>query len=215
MIRRRTLLTAALCAPAIRHARAELPVPPENRLAFSIVRKGGEIGKHILAFDFDDTRLTVKVVADIDIALGPIPLFTYRHRATEIWDGGRVVSLESTTNDNGTKHRVKMWREGDSLLVEGTDGPRYRAPADASPATHWNQGMLEGPMINTQNGKLLRPAISRVGIDGGPSGGARPAVHYTLRGDVEMDTWYAPTPRWTGLRFDGSDGVEIMYQPAN
>ena len=213
MIRRRTLLVAAACYAAARPARAALPVPAGNRMAFSIVRKGGAIGTQVLTFEPDGNRLTVHIAVDIAVTLGPIVLYRYRHRATERWEDGRVTGLDSETNDGGTKDHAKMWWDGESLIVEGSGGPRYVAPPDASPATHWNRKMLDGPMINTQQGKLLRTTVERLGMDNGPSGGSALADHFALRGDVDMDTWYTPAPRWVGLRFTGRDGVEIRYEP--
>ena len=43
--------------------------------------------------------------------------------------------------------------------MQGTKAPRYIAPVDALPASHWNQRELEGPWINTQDGRLMRPKV--------------------------------------------------------
>ena len=213
MIGRRAILAGGTCLVAARPAAAALPVPPNNRLAFSIVRKGDTIGTHVLTFEPDGDRLTVHVAADIAVSLGPIVLFRYRHRATERWEDGRVVALDSATNDDGTQVKARMWREGGPLIVESTGNPKYTAPADASPATHWNKAMLNGPIINTQTGKLMRPTISRLGAGTIP-GRQQQAWGFALRGDADLDIWYDATPRWVGLRFDGRDGTEIRYELA-
>ena len=213
MIGRRAILAGGACLVAARPAAAALPVPPNNRLAFSIVRKGDAIGTHVLTFEPDGDRLTVHVAADIAVSLGPIVLFRYRHRATERWEDGRVVALDSATNDDGTHVKARMWREGGPLIVESTGNPKYTAPADASPATHWNKAMLNGPIINTQTGKLMRPTISRLGAGTIP-GRQQQAWGFALRGDADLDTWYDAAPRWVGLRFDGRDGTEIRYELA-
>ena len=213
MIARRIVLAGGACLAAVRPAAAALPVPPGNRLAFSIVRKGSAIGTHVLTFEPSGDRLTVRVAADIAVSLGPIVLFRYRHRATERWEAGQVVSVDAETNDDGTAVKTRMWREGGMLMVEGTEKPRYAAPPNASPATHWNKSMLLGPLINTQDGKLMRPAVTPLGTAVIP-GYPHPASGFALRGDADLDTWYDASPRWVGLRFNGRDGTEIRYEQA-
>lgn len=213
MIGRRGVLAGGILLAAPRPASASLPVPPARRLAFAIVRKGDSIGTHVLTFEPAGDRLTVNVAADIAVSLGPIVLFRYRHRATERWENGQVMSVDSETNDDGTRVTARMWREGGPLLVESTGTPRYTAPPDASPATHWNRTMLNGPLINTQNGKLMRPTVTPLGTGTIP-GYNRPASGFSLRGDADLDTWYDSVPGWVGLRFNGKDGAEIRYQLA-
>lgn len=214
MIGRRSLLAGASCLAAVRPAFAALPIPPGNRLAFNIVRKGSTIGTHVLTFQPEGDRLTVQVAADIAVSLGPIVLFRYRHRATERWENGQVVSVDSETNDDGTKDRARMWREGGPLIVEATGSPRYNAPANATAATHWNRGMLDGPFINTQDGKLLRPSIASLGVTTTLPQCREPASGFALRGDCDLDTWYDASPRWVGLLFKGRDGTDIRYELA-
>jgi Family of unknown function (DUF6134) len=210
MIGRRTVLAGGTCLAAARPAAAALPVPPDKRLAFSIVRKGDVIGTHVLTFVPDGDRLTVHIAADIAVSLGPIVLFRYRHRATERWVGGQVVSLDSETNDDGTHVKARMWRNGGPLIVESTGHATYTAPQDAMPATHWNKAMLNGPFINTQNGKLMHPTVSPLGPAVIP-GCHHEAWGFAMRGDADLDTWYDAAPCWVGLLFTGKDGTEVRY----
>lgn len=213
MIGRRLLLAGAAGLLVQRQAHA-LPVPTGNRLEFRILRKGSQIGTHVLSFTRGGQDLTVEVAADIVIGLGPIAFFRYRHRATERWRNDLVVSVDAETDDDGTKERMTARREGMSLVVEGTKAPRYLAPPTASPATHWNRRMLDGPLINTQNGVLMRPTVKLLGPGQVPTadGGNLRADHVTLRGDADLDTWYDSTPSWVGLRFTAKDGSVVEYR---
>ncbi len=213
MIGRRALLAGA-AALLVSPSAGALPVPTGNRLDFRILRKGSQIGTHTLRFANTGDDLTVEVAADIVIGLGPIAFFRYRHRATERWRNGVVVSVDAETDDDGTKERMTARREGMSLVVEGTKAPRYVAPSTASPATHWNRRMLDGPLINTQNGLLMRPTIKMLGPGQVPTadGGSLRADHVTLRGDADLDTWYDATPAWVGLRFTAKDGSVVEYR---
>lgn len=193
--------------------RAALPVPAGDSLSFDIIRKGDRIGEHRLVFRRDGERLTVSVAADIVITFGPIALFRYRHRATEVWDGGRVISVDAATNDDGTPARATARRDDAGLWVEGTKAPRYLAPPASIPGTHWNRAMLNAPFINTQDGRLMAPRVT--------DAGARMvqvadrlvrAEEYQLRGDADLDTFYDAEPAWVGLRFHAKDGSEVLYR---
>jgi hypothetical protein len=88
------------------------------------------------------------------------------------------------------------------------------APEDALPATHWNRQMLDGPIINTQYGDLMRPSIAALGEEEIPSanGPEIRANHFALTGDVILDTWYDSTPSWAGISFKAKGGRSILYE---
>ncbi len=209
----RRLLLAGLAALPVAPAMA-LPVPASRRLAFRVVRNGSNIGQHVLTFAGEESRLTVQVAVDLAVGIGPITLYRYRHRATERWEDGRVVSFQAETNDDGTVSTIAMRLDGDALAVESSQAGRYRAPPGALPATHWNRRMLDGPFINTQTGEVLRPAVARPGTGPVPWSPQRQADRYVLTGPIDLETWYDTTPLWVGLRFRGRDGSSIHYEQA-
>lgn len=219
MFSRRTFLattagwTAAWAFSSPIAAAAALPVPAGNRLAFRIERNGEEIGSHALTFLPEGDQLTVRIAVDILVKFGPIPLFRYQHRATENWLKGEVASLESTTYDNGKKYTLTIERVAAGLQINPGQGEGYIAPPEALPATHWNRRQLAGPMINTQDGKLMRPVVTPEGeiTLQTASGKQMTADRYVLTGDVQMETWYDTSPHWAGLQFKGDDGSDIKY----
>jgi hypothetical protein len=212
---------AFLCAP---HLLADpvsalskpglLSPPPGKSLGFDVMRKGSKIGTHLLTFDQQGDNLTVHVDVELRVGLGFIVLFRYSHHATEVWKGGQLVSLDTVTNDDGAPNTVTGRRTADGFKVEGTKAHLYTAPEDALPATHWNRKMLDGPMINTQDGRLLRPKITPMGNDLIPvaAGAKIRAQHFALSGDAILDTYYDGTPNWVGLNFKAGDGSLILYE---
>jgi hypothetical protein len=189
-------------------------VPEVGPLAFRVIRKDSAIGSHGFTFVREGDRLTVSIAADIAVGFGPFTLFRYRHRAVERWQGDMFLGIEAETDDNGTKYKVSVRREDGGLRVVRTPGASYLAPDNALAATHWNQRMLSGPMINNQTGDLMRPAVASVGPESVRlfSGASVRADHFTLRGDADLDTWYEPSSAWAGLRFTGKDGSAIRYE---
>ncbi len=211
MIGRRTLMGWLAVAP-FGSLQAALPVPSGDRLDFSIIRKGDKIGEHTLTFTRTGNVLTVAVAVDIVVGFGPIAFFRYKHRATEQWLDGTVVSVEAETNDDGTPRRMSGHRNQSGLVVEGSKAARYVAPAQSLPGTHWNRAMLNAPFINTEDGRLMSPTVTPAGSVRVPEGGRSVmAQRFQLRGDADLDTFYDPTPSWAGLRFTARDGSEIVY----
>ena len=213
MIERRRLLAggARLAVLPSLPARAALPVPTSGRLGFDVMREGSKLGMHSLTFQPSSDGLTVQVAVDLVYKVAGIALYRYTHRATEIWRGDDVVSIDSQTDDNGERHRVSGRREAAGLVVQGTKAARYTAPADALPATHWNRRELEVPWINTQDGRLMRPVVSQQGVEVIPTvGGTTQARRYALTGDVQLDMFY-DDHGWAGLAFVKS-GTPIRYE---
>lgn len=211
--RRALIAGGALLAALPGAVRAALPVPVGNKLAFNVVRNGKTFGTHSLTFERSGDNLVVKVAVEMVFKAAFITLFRYKHTAIERWTGDQVMALDTTTDDNGKTFSVSGRRGPQGFAVEATGVPRYIAPANALPATHWNRRELDGPWINTQDGKLVRPRVAPQGVETLPTAGAGSirANRFVLSGDVDMDMWYDSLPTWAGLRFKGKDGSAIQY----
>lgn len=210
-LHRRALLSG-LCGAAF--ARPALAQPDTGRdLVFRVLRNDGQIGTHRLTFAATDGALTVLVATDIKVGVGPITVYRYTHRAEERWQAGTFVSLDAETNDNGSIARTTVRRDAEWLDVQGQKAVRYQAPLNALPLTHWNQAMLDGPMISAQTGELLRPVVTRIGPGQVATAAGRvEALLVTMRGDPDLDTWYGAESTWLGLRLTARDGSTIRYE---
>ena len=211
VIGRRALLSGAAAMVTVPpHA---LPIPAGNRLGFDVVRGRSKLGTHVLTFEPGEGSLTVHIAVALAYRILGVTLYRYIHHATETWRDGEVVGIETETDDDGTRYRVSGHRESGELVVEGTRAPRYVAPANALPATHWNRRELVGPWINTQDGRLMRPTVTRSGIEAIPAanGTTLHARLFALTGDVHLDIFYNDRLGWAGLSFV-KDGVPIRYE---
>lgn len=213
MISRRACMALPLVALAAKPAVAmALPVPQTGRIAFRMLRKGDVIGSHALDFSQAGDRLSVAIAIDILVKLGPVPVYRYRHRATEIWQGGVFTSIESSTDRDGTPHRMRAELTPQGLVVEGSKAPRYVAPPNIYATTYWNKVMLQRAVINSEDGRLfdVRPTALAEEIVPAASGTLR-AKHYKLDGDLPLDLWYDAAGQWAHLVFT-KDGSTIIYE---
>jgi Family of unknown function (DUF6134) len=214
MIGRRGFLGLAASAFCISPAMSALPAAPMRSLQFRIMRKGSQIGTHSLSFSGGPDALTVDIAVEMAVSLGPIRLFHYDHHNVERWTNGQFDSLMAKTDYDGEPAWCSVHREGGKIVVEGSKCEKYVAPPGTLPATHWNKAELQGPMINPENGMLLRPAVGDLGSDtvALASGKEVPATHYSWQGEDKIDLWYDAQNGWTALRALTRSGEILTYE---
>ncbi len=210
--RRAVLLAGA--GLAARPAGATLPVPRSTALAFRLVRRGSEIGRHIVTFESQDDTLIVRVAVQALVTVFSIPIVRYSHHVVETWQGGTLVSLTGETHKNSDIQWVNARRTSEGLEVTGSKTERYIAPEPAFGTTYWNRHMVDGPIISLEDGVLLRPQVqlSRAETVLLASGDTIEADHYNLSGAFDIDVWYDQTDTWAGLAFPAPDGSTVHYE---
>jgi hypothetical protein len=208
--RRRTLaLLAAAAVTGLKGGRAYALPAPQGGLSFSVWRNGSEIGSHTVDFERSGERMIVRSAADFVVRFGPIVLYRYSYRATETWQGDTLQAVSAHTDDDGEAKFAEMRLEDGRLVVTGSRASRYVAPPGSIAATHWNPAELTQPMINPQNGELMRFERHDFGQEQ-----LSPAViarHVGLSGYATLDLWYDQSDRWCALRAIASDGSVIDY----
>jgi len=111
-------------------------------LRFDVLRNGSEIGYHVLSFNQDGDRLTVDIDIELRVRVAFITAYRYEHRNREQWEAGELLGFRSRTNDNGTRHSVEVERDGDQLIIRGSEG-RIESPGSALPTTYWHRNFME------------------------------------------------------------------------
>jgi hypothetical protein len=210
--RRAVLLTGA--AVAVRQVPAALPVPTGDALAFRLMRRGSEIGRHTLAFEPKGDAMLVRVTVEARVSLLSIPIVHYTHRVEETWQNGMLTGVTGDTDKNGRLEWVRAHRTEEGLVVQGSKTQQYIAPEPAYGTSYWDKHMLDGPMISMEDGVLLRPRITPLAPENIPlaSGATIAASRYNLSGSFNVDVWYDRTDTWASLAFTAADGSEIHYE---
>jgi hypothetical protein len=185
------------------------PIPESNRIEFQVLRDGSPIGTHTLEFSRNGPRVTVRIAIDLLVRFLGIPVYRYTHRNTEVWEGDRLVSIEATTDRNGTALSVRGQAGNGGIALDGTLGGRFTAPADIVTTSYWHSRFLRGRKLDTQGGKLLDVTVTPKGEE--RLAGDLAARRWHVAGDLKLDIWYDLSGAWAGLRFAAEDGSTITY----
>lgn len=169
------------------------------RREFRILRNGSDIGRHSLSARSVDGRFEIDI--DIEIVVRILGIAAYRYELTnrEVWAGGRIVSVDSQTNDDGDAAFARIRAAGDVIEIDGS-GYSGTAPADAATTSYYVTDFLERrPWLSTQTGKPLEIITS----------GAPPRV--TVSGELPTTLLYDARGEWMGSIFDAG-GEPASYE---
>jgi hypothetical protein len=184
-----------------------------DTIDFRVYREGSPMGSHQIKLTRDGDKVTADIVIDLTVQLGPFTLFAYKHRNTEVWQKGRLVSLQTTTDDNGDKYEVRGQATREGFRVEGPEGT-FIAPKDIMTTSYWQARTVEqAVLLDTQHGKLVHVKVTSLGdqtLRWGPH--KVMARHYQVRGDLDLDIWYDDKGNWAKLFFTAR-GSDIEYKP--
>ena len=174
-------------------ARAAVP----GNLSFHALRNGSRIGVHTVSFRQDGERLVVTTHIDIEVKVLLFTAFRLKHEAQEIWQGGRLVAVKSTTDDNGTQLQVSGRAVEGGFRVTSEEGP-FLAPAQLLTSNMlWDVRMLRAErLIDVQYGGVIGIAVKALGS----------VLVDTPRGAVRAERHHVITPHYAGTLFHDSSG---------
>ena len=171
-------------------------VPASGRLSFDVIRNGKDIGDYVVSFRGSGNDLDVSLSTDVMVKLPVIGVSAYRFKqqSTETWRGGKLAGLSSTTDDNGTPHKISL---GASPLV---------------PASLWSADIVTSrQVLNTIDGSTDAISVRKIGTETVSTGsGPVKATHYAIGGGLNRELWYADN-KLVHVRFAAEDGSTVDY----
>ncbi len=212
---RQSLVVASMCAALCVPLAVDARIPADNRLEFKVKRNGQQIGEHVIAFDRSGDALQVEISIDLKVKLAFVTVYNYEHSSKEVWRDGQLVSIRTTTDDNGDEQFVRADRQDSEIVVDSSSGERA-IDTPVLPTSYWHKDMLGAARwLNTQNGEVVSSSIEELGIDTiEVAGETVEAERYRLRGDIDADLWYSQG-EWVKLQFEAEDGSLIDYVRTN
>ena len=188
-------------------------IPRTGRIAFKVSRKGDPMGTHNLSFSTEGQDLVVDVAIDLKVTLVAIPVFRYTHRNRERWRDGKLMAIDSQTDEDGDKLFCRGKATAQGFAVEGSAGNRV-FPAEVMTTSWWNPEVTKRrELLNTQDGAALPVAVTPRGQERVPTAaGEIAAERFDIAGEVPLELWYDAEKVLARIRFKAKrDGSVIDY----
>ena len=202
-----------------------LAEPSTRDLSFQVMADGMTIGHHRIRFRQEGRDLHALIQVDLAVSLGPLTLFSLRHRSHEIWREGRLIALETTTDDDGEDFWVSGRATPQGFWIESNRGS-HLAPPEAMPASYWHRGSLDSPtLIDTQDGTVIANRTEFLARE--PllrDGRWIETLRYRRHDDYGLELWYDAegvlsqtrfTARGSEIESRWAEGATPVYQAKN
>ncbi|KAA5606233.1 hypothetical protein F1188_07370 [Roseospira marina] len=222
VVTRRTVVTTALLAGLLAGFGAGLAPRPaaaqavpdgytfNQRLTYRIFRGDSRIGQTVFEVYARGADRTVVTRTVIKVS---VLVYSYasQHVATEVWENGELVRLETKTDDDGDAFHVEGTRVADGFQVIGSEGTVV-APPRTPPKSFWNYGILSAKqVITTKRGALAPVKTTQMGREHiAYRGGSVDATRFRFETDDVIDLWYTDEGLLVKAQRD-SFGSDILY----
>ncbi len=206
----RTLAAAALLILA------DQAMAGDRRYDFEVLLDTHHIGTH--RFDIAsraDGTDEVRSEADFVVRFLGLPVYRYRHRATERWSAGCLQYIVATTNDNGRQQEVSGGVQQGRFQLEQPTRSIARAGC-VNAFAYWDPArlLMQAELLNPQSGEFERVKIAAAGEETlKVRGAAVLARRYELRGDkLVIDLWYSAAGEWLQLESRVASNQVLRYR---
>jgi Family of unknown function (DUF6134) len=169
-----------------------------EKRVFSARIDNKQAGKYTMTISQQkDGSLLLDADADIDVRFYLIK-YRYKLRDVEVWTNGRLVRLESSTNDDGKQYKVTATAtaSGLSVVVNGYPHPTP-SPADVWTTTYWHLPALPNrkhtmDLLDVDTGKDIKSDFRFVAMQQlNVAGKVQNCSLCTLQGGgLDVKLWY-------------------------
>jgi hypothetical protein len=187
--------------------------PVTETLRFAIIRNGDQIGTHTIELKRSGQEIAVNIETEVLVKVLFVTAYRFQHAASERWVNGRLVALDSSTDDNGTLHKVAVALKASALDVQA-DGKATQADKNTVPDSLWNPELMRrSSMLSSQDGQVLPISVVDQGTEQVTVAGQPTTAHrYTIKGKFSQDVWYDGRGRLVQSQLVARDGSVISYK---
>jgi hypothetical protein len=201
MLLTRRALCGALAAGALvgplparpRHAAAPAGRVPEDR-TFDVMLRGFRIGQHAMTFTPEGDGFWAATTLELKVKLVFITLIDMRHDSRELWQDGRLIELESMTDEDGNMFAVTAAATEHGIRVRSEDGSIVAPPRSHTSNSIWDvTTMRQTELIDARNGGIIGLVAEALGDETiEVSGRQVTAARYrAITHDAVAHFWYA------------------------
>ncbi|MEQ8392553.1 MAG: DUF6134 family protein [Thalassospira sp.] len=160
-------------------------------LNFRVLKDGEPIGYEKVEITQTANKRTVTVETLTDVRVLFLQ-FHYDHQRTEHWDGDALISVDTTTNDDGTHYTYQANYQDGCYQLAGKGVGKRDACDGAWPLTLWLEDVTrKANLYSVIDAEPYAVQTIKVGTENlMVENRETPAIHYVMSGDVERDLWY-------------------------
>jgi hypothetical protein len=182
------LLSLLLAFPIGRAARAE---DLQGIYIYTISRDGTPIGQQRMEFVSDGEKLRVLSHTELDVSLLGLSVYGFTQQVEEVHSGGKIMSLTSEADDDGTDRKVSLSLQGDLLKGDYNGNDRIIDPKLITSLFWQKPPMGETQLIDTLRGKVRDVNVKDLGAETLTLPVGRIETrHYRMTGEWRRDLWY-------------------------
>jgi hypothetical protein len=123
----------------------------------------GNIGTYTNTVEQQGDKVDVQTQLHVSVKMLGIPLFHQDANREEHWEKGRLVSFQSTTDDNGKQIQINGKAQGSDFVVLSPLGT-FTAPAQVHPSNPWAPQVLNtDTMMSTKTGRVIAVTVTDTG----------------------------------------------------
>jgi hypothetical protein len=199
---------------SLANAAAVAASAPAETMRFAIMRNGEQIGTHAIEISHTGAETNVRIATDLAVKVLFVTAYRLQHSAVERWVNGQLVAFNSSTDNNGVRHKVSASRSPSGLEVEA-DGKTTRVDQNVLPASLWNAELMRRKAaMDPQDGQVDPISVTDDGTEELNLGvRTLKAHHYEIKGRYSQDVWYDERGRLVQVKLFGRDGSVISYTP--
>lgn len=203
----------ALVASSTLFAAGALAGSDTTAMNFAVYRNGAQIGTNSIRFAHSGPDTTVRIVTHVEIGFGFLTLYKFDQTESDRWADGRLVAMNSTTDDNGTLHRTDA-AAGDGKIIVKCDGQVSELAPTMIPLSLWNPDVVtQNTAMDPKDGSVEQIKIVDRGEDNlVVRGHAERVHHYVVVTTFPQDVWYDDNHQLVQVELKGLDGSTIRYQ---
>ncbi|MBD3671485.1 MAG: hypothetical protein HUJ29_12010 [Gammaproteobacteria bacterium] len=187
---------------------------------FQVYLNDQKIGHHSFLVEADEGLERVISEASYDVKFLFVTAYTYRHTSLETWRNNCLVSIQSQTDDNGTKQYISgqlQTKAQPQLLRLSTHDGNNEVSGCVKSFSYWNPTAVldANRLLNSQTGEYVDIESEFVGSEAYKFGNKSiDSKHYRLSMEgYTIDLWYAAdNDRWVGLESTTKSGAVIKYR---
>jgi len=198
-------------------AKAEDPAPgtpPLGIFIYTIFRDGTPVGQQRMEFVGDGNKLRIISHTELDVTLLGLSVYGFDQQVEELHGNGKILSLTSEANDDGTDKKVVLTLEGDRLAGSFNTDKRRNIDPTLPTSLFWQKPATGAThVIDTVRGKTRDVTVTDRGAEtlNLPIGRVE-AHHFSMTGEMKRELWYDASGILVAGQVTARDGSTVRQE---